>query len=289
MFGFLAEARPPVQFWIRRLLRVFPSYFLFTTFAFLVNILILKRDVHFQIWHYTLSLLFIPHINQLGDLKPIVGAGWSLVYEFWFYTFIMICLFFRRYRLLIFIAPLFILPVIDYSNKNIAHQFLGNNVIFEFWLGALSRAVLCISIKKSYSILMLITGLGVLCADQFLHLDRDMNRLFIWGIPALLIVTSISHMNMASTSVGRFLGDTSYAVYLAHPIFIIGAQRFFLKGNPSLIGSAICIGAIVLLTYMTAFFVHKYVDIVATNKLKKIIFKNRQNTPLNQYYPAPND
>jgi peptidoglycan/LPS O-acetylase OafA/YrhL len=83
-------------FFLKRLVRIVPSYWFFTTLM-LISTLLVPQELNsgvFTLPHTIMSYLFIPHFNPRveGLLQPILGLGWTLVYEMFFYIVFAICL-----------------------------------------------------------------------------------------------------------------------------------------------------------------------------------------------------
>lgn len=70
------------DFLVRRIVRVAPIYWLFTTWVVLSSIINADPITLEQTWK---SYLFIPVANTLGQMRPLHGVGWTLNYEMLFY------------------------------------------------------------------------------------------------------------------------------------------------------------------------------------------------------------
>jgi len=83
MFG-----RPdgPRNFYLHRLLRVVPLYWMITAAYIAASLVFPGFDRNYSIDYIAASFFFIPMQNATGALMPIVGQGWTLEYEMMFYT-----------------------------------------------------------------------------------------------------------------------------------------------------------------------------------------------------------
>src|ERR1700712_4769723 len=75
------------HFLMRRVIRVVPLYWLLTT-VIVVGVLVSPHSLEIATdkFQYILrSYLFIPALRSEGDLRPILGQGWTLNYEMFFY------------------------------------------------------------------------------------------------------------------------------------------------------------------------------------------------------------
>jgi exopolysaccharide production protein ExoZ len=82
-------SRPPGPrlFFVRRLIRIAPTYWLYTTIlALLVIADPTFLGLRVTAAHYLNSILFIPHVSPLdGSVSPVLQPGWTLNYEMFFY------------------------------------------------------------------------------------------------------------------------------------------------------------------------------------------------------------
>lgn len=80
-------------FFRRRIIRIVPIYWLATT------VYALKLSIQGEaptVSDYVSSLLFIPYANEHGLMRPVLGVGWSLNYEMFFYLVFGSALFFHK-------------------------------------------------------------------------------------------------------------------------------------------------------------------------------------------------
>jgi exopolysaccharide production protein ExoZ len=88
----------PSTFVKKRLLRIVPLYWLVT--IFLATCARLRPNLfpldHPVTGHVPLSLLIIPHLAPDGTLYPVVGQGWTLNYEMFFYFLFAVTLAWSR-------------------------------------------------------------------------------------------------------------------------------------------------------------------------------------------------
>lgn len=69
-------------FWRRRIRRIVPLYWIFTTVYLAKSLLVGQSFSPHEILD---SYFFVPYVNPLGLVQPILGVGWSLNYEMFFY------------------------------------------------------------------------------------------------------------------------------------------------------------------------------------------------------------
>src|ERR1700744_1283352 len=94
-----------LDFSSQRLIRIVPLYWLGTIFAILL--------ITTHLWHLpkslTLetivkSLALVPYVEGDGDIRPILGQGWTLTYELMFYAVFAVALGLKRSHGLVFIC-----------------------------------------------------------------------------------------------------------------------------------------------------------------------------------------
>lgn len=208
----------PAEFLRRRLLRVVPLYYVFTTL--MVAVLLLwpgaTKDTALDPAQILSSYGFIPYAREDGRIAPVLSLGWTLNYEIFFYAtfalcmafarpFLAICLFFVALVMLGALIPQSSVPIIFWSNPIICEFLFGialahlwqRNLIKTHWL----KAVLC-----------LVLGLGLLIG---LH-STALPRVITAGLPATLIVGSGTVLCPRFPVPGQLMGDASYALYLSH-------------------------------------------------------------------------
>jgi len=221
-----AQAGAARDFLIRRLTRIVPLYWLFTTLMILATLLVPDRltKTMFDPWWAIRSFLFIPAISPRGEVGPILALGWSLEYEMYFYLLFSFSLTCRENRGLVILgitlggiwAVARLLPLREIGLV----RFLANPVVFEFLLGvAFARCWL--DAKGSWRLAMYSCwSIGTLFAYLVLGPLVD-HRLVQWGLPCLFgFVIVMAAADLFGSRWFRplhLLGDASYALYLSHP------------------------------------------------------------------------
>ena len=139
---YLAASRPSTDGWsffIKRLFRVFPTYWFFTVIIIIAVALIPNAFIYNQYTAYTLiqSLLFIPHENVSGlGVYPVLTVGWTLNYEVLFYSILAVCLaVFKRKGIYICCALILLFPVVFYSFDNVTMSVIKSPKMWQFVFG----------------------------------------------------------------------------------------------------------------------------------------------------------
>lgn len=227
--------KAPVDYLVRRIIRIAPIYWLWTLIyvALLLLLPSLFNENQFSISHTIKSLLFIPSEHELtGSVTPVLGPGWSLNFEMFFYYIFALFLLFPRNYLIPGLFFLFIsLSALGYyvQPENIALQVYTNTLLIEFLFGCLIGFLYKANVKLNLTTcyLLILIGTGWLKSSVFFgtpdHLDE--NRFITWGIGAAFIVTGFTFLEKIIVLKSKLLlaiGETSYSIYLTH-IFVLPA------------------------------------------------------------------
>ena len=81
-----ARTGGPSTFFMHRVIRIVPLYWLVTGLYLLIAVIIPAFDKGYSFNMVAASLFFIPYMKPEGVMQPIVGQGWTLNYEMMFYV-----------------------------------------------------------------------------------------------------------------------------------------------------------------------------------------------------------
>lgn len=257
---YLAASRPSTDGWsffIKRLFRVFPTYWFFTFIIIIAVELIPSAFIYNQYTAYTLiqSLLFIPHENVSGlGVYPVLTVGWTLNYEVLFYSILAVCLaVFKRKGIYICCVLILLFPIVFYSFDNVTMSVIKNPKMWQFVFG---MAIGYIFLKyKIIEIPLFKTGLISLIAGGIVLSGIVGYGLIHTTISASLIVIGfilINNLFNEKNLLTQFLiklGDYSYSTYLAH-ILVLGVLFNFFGSNPSPLKEVFVIISLSLTTYI---------------------------------------
>lgn len=237
-FGSSVAAR---RFFLRRLVRIIPLYYLttaisilftFITFQWSTNKLYLPPSLINIIY----SLLFIPYINSNGIAQPAYTLGWTLEYEMFFYLIFSISISLQRkigiFLSMTFLCSLIILGIFIPDPKPnvgamVAMSYFTKPILLYFVAGMLIALMRnkCLIIRTNQSVWLpcclglLIMSLGVRFATPTVTLA---------SIAAAAGAVAAATLIIAKESGSKFLaifatafGDASYSLYLTHS-FLLG-------------------------------------------------------------------
>lgn len=225
-------------FFKHRLARVAPSYWIITGLVAAVLIFApsLFNTSVFDIPLLLSSLFFIPHVNPAnGEVVPLLQIGWTLNYEFFYYTIFAIFLSIRpRYSAYFasgIIVLVCLLPLLSDHLGVLA--FYSNTIVIEFIFGMISWKILdkMTAPHAAAGLTLVLLGcLGFYFSDYVFSGDRtSLMRPIGWGVPAWAIVTGAIIFErsgrLPKSKLLKKMGDASYAIYLTH-IMTLGVVRF---------------------------------------------------------------
>ena len=240
-------------FFTKRLIRLFALYIPITVLLIFYkhpdSTIILK------------SLLLLPIFDSGNHfIMPSINVAWSLSYELFFYILFTISLIIsKKYHNLITIIILLVLVLLGLliHSDEVHFVFITNPILVEFVLGILIGIIYTSKIKIHLAIilLMLLTAIikiimlinngyaNISEANFVLDGSGSLLRVYLWGIPSFLLVTSILFLSQYQYTLSAFvfafvkktcmlIGDASYSIYLIHTLFfsaIIYFHQFFSK------------------------------------------------------------
>ncbi|MEM5547758.1 acyltransferase [Pseudoalteromonas fuliginea] len=267
---YLAASRPSADGWsffIKRLFRVFPTYWFFTFIIIIAVALMPNTFIYNQYTAYTLiqSLFFIPHESASGlGVYPVLTVGWTLNYEVLFYSILAVCLAaFKRKGIYICCALILLFPIVFYSFDNVTMSVIKNPKMWQFVFG---MAIGYIFLKyKIIEIQLFKTGLISLIAGGIILSGILGYGLIHTTISASLIVIGfilINNLFNEKNLLTQFLiklGDYSYSTYLAH-ILVLGVLFNFFGDYTSILKETVVIILLSLATYTVSYFSYKYIE-----------------------------
>jgi exopolysaccharide production protein ExoZ len=214
------------DFLVRRTTRIVPIYWLVTAIYVAAAILLPSYRDTFSLPLIIASFLFVPWPRPDGILQPVVGQGWTLQLEMFFYVLFATTLLFQRRGAVLTTSAMLIAAVaiglIWPLPDSIA--FFTNPMMLEFALGMCLGLAYANGVRFPRSVAWAIFSAGVLILlfDIFEAPKWSEFRPLRWGVPALLIVAGVGlSRHPFNGQVWRrfaFVGQASYALYLLHSL-----------------------------------------------------------------------
>lgn len=208
----------------RRLVRIVPMYWLGTT-AMLLAVAVAPQFAapgEVSPWRVFASYFFLPSTNPAGRVEPILGVGWTLTFEMFFYAVFALALRARWNVAWTSAAVMGVLSVGALAGRPpVAALVVMNPVVLYFVAG--------IFIAKASAARSLRAGAPGLALVGALWLVIDMLGTPHWNVAALARQLGVCAVVAAVVALDPWLaprvprlatwwGDASYSIYLFHPL-----------------------------------------------------------------------
>ncbi|CAD6562327.1 acyltransferase family protein [Paraburkholderia sabiae] len=238
------------RFFGERIVRVVPLYWAVTLLSIGIGLALpaLKYKNCYEVGYVLRSLFFIPAINPLtGAPEPVLGLGWTLNFEMFFYTVISLVLLLGVRRVYLAIVAIFVTLVtlgLVLKPEYLILKGWTHTIILEFVFGVMF-AQLRLSgfrIGGTTQVALILAGVaGWLMTGPSADGTFDMRGL-IWGPPAAAIFAGVvmGRRDVQYPKLLLLIGDASYSLYLTH-LFIMRAS--WLIANQLSVGDALRIAA----------------------------------------------
>jgi exopolysaccharide production protein ExoZ len=240
----------PLEFLRARFVRVVPLYWIVTFFV--------AKAYGSDNTHLLMSLAFWPHSGPAGQGWPVIGQGWTLNFEIFFYVIfaagLMLSL---RVRAWVVAGVLAALSTAGYllQPQNFALATYTSPLLLEFAAGAL--------LYELWRRRLIPTGLPAasVLAASFLTLivqaqtGSPDHRWAVWGVTSVFLLAGGLGMERAGwmprLPMLKLLGDSSYSLYLIQ-FFVLNPLHRRLAEWPELVAvpvSLACCAAVGLACY----------------------------------------
>jgi exopolysaccharide production protein ExoZ len=230
--GGFGEAGAWMSFLKRRLIRIVPLYWLVTTVV-VVAALAMPSALPIggnKLWYIFGSYLFIPVLRAENDLRPILGQGWTLDYEMFFYVMFALSMFLPRRAAVLALSIVFAALAWLGRDLTVASPILftwTDGLILEFLFGVYVGLVY----QAGWRLPNWAAVTAIAAGTSLAALDIHGPTALIAGVPATLIVAGFTLGPKSSDAAfGAWLariGDASYSLYLTHTIVLRPASRLW--------------------------------------------------------------
>jgi exopolysaccharide production protein ExoZ len=221
------QPRASLKFMIKRARRILPLYWLITTAALLMLLIVPQlpdKQLRWSNFAWIVSCyLLIPFPSPSRVIAPVVGVGWTLIYEMFFYFLFAVALQMRM-TLGLFCLSLVIglLVALGAALKPAAPElrFFTSPLLLDFLAGLwICRWV---SDRKQLGRgygkwILFFCALCLAVTAVFPPPESGFYRLLAWGVPAALTVYTIYNFDFRDSRVWsgiKVFGDASYSIYL---------------------------------------------------------------------------
>lgn len=211
----------PGRFLAKRAARIYPLYWLCQSPYFL-HAAVTSQLSSKLVWT-SLTL-----VSLGGVSRPVLGVGWTLIFEIFFYLAAAASIAIRDYKPIL--AAFLLLFLLNNIEPNAVFGFLGHPLMLEFLAGALivrlprSRRFALAGVAVAAVIIALAWNHDLPWGWVYEQSAHELYRFFYWGLPAMLIVyaaVAFEHF-FAGIRWTPFvvLGDASYALYLTFTLIL---------------------------------------------------------------------
>lgn len=236
-------------FAVRRLIRIVPIYWIATTVKLLTMLaasgLVLHADLG---WNVPLSYLFLPSTNVDGYVQPLLGVGWTLTFEMFFYTLFAVALLLRVDPikfcgvLLAAIAAVSVFRTDEwpaattYFHPRVLY-FLAGMLIAKYALDRV-RGLAMVALGCIAALFVALHVSNALLNGQAIQWWDHVLRPVSVIVLVLVVVSAEPLIAGRLPRVMTYQGDASYSLYLFHPIIapavpvalsIVGFESSFLS------------------------------------------------------------
>jgi exopolysaccharide production protein ExoZ len=218
--------RGPLIFLERRLVRIVPLYWIVTTIYLALTLLVVKFDKGYPFSFLLASYLFVPAARPDGVIEPLVGQGWSLNYEMFFYfVFALTVCNVRRVSVGIVTAALLAAVAVGQTVSplplviSVWTSPLLLYFVFGMWIGLAYREGLSLTPFQGLGLIGI--GFFLLFVEFYWAPETAVFGIAVWSIPALIVAgASLPRSTFRSSfwSPVMVIGAASYALYLFHAL-----------------------------------------------------------------------
>jgi exopolysaccharide production protein ExoZ len=272
---YISQSDPRLFFW-KRVLRIVPLYWLCTAFLLALSFQVVLRPWTWPpdfIPHILKSLFFLP-----SERFPILGVGWTLNYEMYFYLLFALALWIHR-RMAPLIAAALVTGILalaplgcdhflcTYYSEGYIKFFVFGIALFYFWsavapmLPRLATAV----IGAAVIALLYATELA---PSVFGPLPASAAVIMPVTVVAAALAMSASGTDVKSRPL-LLVGDASYAIYLTHTIAMIALPSLVAAGMASPSQNAAIMLAVVAVCVAIGIIVHVAIERPIGRRLRR--------------------
>jgi len=270
-----AQAR---RFLLRRWIRVVPIYWLATSAMVLLLLLApgAFRELQWQPLQILASYFFVPFRNAMGNTSPLVGVGWTLNFEMYFYLLFAVAMLFPRRIAMLNLALVSLVTLGAWLHPQHALlEMMTSPLLLEFSVGSLA-AVLLIRFAESIPFFALFAGLlllGYLQMDDAGSIGTALLKGVAMAAILLAVVAAEQRSQLRVPKAWQALGDSSYSLYLSH-VFLLGAlARVWLRLVGAQHATLFCL-AIFALVPLIAHGIYRAVELPITRRLQRAFAKH---------------
>ena len=240
IMGKIGTQDRPLAFILKRGIRIIPLYWLATLAMCAIALVMpqaLKRFT-FDMPSLLQSLLFVPYFDADGNIWPLLGPGWTLNYEMFFYALFALALLLPSPRVAVLVMLGALVGVgLLLPGKSAVFLTWTSPRLLEFGVG-IGLSMLRSLPGASLGLGALLAGMAVLVVAmlRFPDFDPPVWERILYCLPALAgIVLGVLALEAAGRWPGwmkplEAIGDLSYSLYLLHFFAIAAVKKLMPAG-----------------------------------------------------------
>lgn len=268
----------PGEFLWRRLVRIYPIYWLMVA-AYLLAHLFIGAPYSLSGSDIGGAALLLP-----GFAPRIIGPSWTLSYEMYFYLCfagVLSAGLRRGFLLLTVLYAVSICAGVIFQPYSAWGSLATGSLLLEFiaggWLGFAFAHGLVVQ-RPTGALLLIISGAAFL-ASFWLNSAR-IPSVVLWGVPSVLLVTgALAFEPMFRSTGGRALakmGDSSYLLYLSHVLVVDAMIAGPIRGLVTDEASAVALAApLAVACTLVAAIGYEIIERPLLNAMKRVLPRRR--------------
>lgn len=271
------------DFAAKRLLRIVPMYWLATSAKLGTMLLMPAMILHAELAPWTLisSYLFLPSTNADGRFEPLLGVGWTLIFEMFFYAVFAAALATRRNVIAVVAAVLLACSAISVFRTPDwpAGTMYFNPIVLYFLFGMLLFRLSSFLSTNAFKALGLLALLGITVAPfAGIDIKAAAGNVDTMLLAIGIVVVAVAIEPLISGRVPKivlFFAEASYVLYLFHPLaapIVPEVLRRVLPTAPTWVSVVMCI----TLALIVASIIHVIIEKPVTKWLRDRLFKPKQ-------------
>ncbi len=253
------------RYWLKRLVRVYPLYWLVLILS-IVGLVLTAPDkvptgtVSAVIEHWLAVALLIP------GHEAVNAVSWSLSYELYFYAlFSLLLLSGQAWYVLIGVGMVTLIHVVGAPTYT-ETSFFFSPFTLEFYLGI---AVWYVSARIERSawpaVGSLVTAIGIISVGQSAVTNEDhLQRTIVFGTASGLVVFAgiafEQNGQFRSPNWLRAVGDASYVLYLLHLPCLIIVNKWLIGQRPNQLSVLVLNGMTIFLLIIASHYLHIHLE-----------------------------
>lgn len=233
-----ANTMSPLDFMVRRIIRIAPPYWLYTsiTVAILLSMPSAFAHLKFDGQHVLFSYLMLLSANNAGAIGTVLGVGWSICYEFYFYLLFAMFMFVPKRHALFGMSFVIVLgailkyfvaspPLFSVALSALPLEFLAGCLLAKLYI----RGIFLPKMSAIIAIVMGFTGIYWAGAIEVVTAEADSWRVLYFGLPAVFLVAGF--LSLEGLGLAKFpkfvtgIGDASYSLYLSHQFVMLAVIK----------------------------------------------------------------